>query len=120
MQYNGEYGYWKCLQSGQTVKTGPHGHARAFPFNNADPKGPLRTNDLTLEHAKEAVQEQLAGKTRCAVKGVKGFSLLSILRHHDIVRGTAIDYMHGVLLGVRKLLLKLWFDNSYSKKVFSL
>ena len=63
MQYNGEYGCWKCLQSGQTVKTGPHGHARAFPFNHADLKGPLRTNDLTLEHAKEAVQEQLAGKT---------------------------------------------------------
>ena len=28
--------------------------------------------------------------------------------------------MHGVLLGVQKLLLKLWFNNSYLKKVFSL
>ena len=27
--------------------------------------------------------------------------------------------MHGVLLGVRKLLLKLWFGNSYSKELFS-
>ena len=62
----------------------------------------------------------MAGKPRYAIKGVKGFSWLSILQHHDIVQGTAIDYMHGVLLGVQKLLLKLWFNNSYSKKVFSL
>ena len=120
MQYNGEYGCWKCLQAGQTVKTGPKGHVRAFPFNHADPKGPLRTNEMTLEHAKDAMQEQMAGKPRYAIKGVKGFSWLSILQHHDIIRGTAIDYMHGVLLGVQKLLLNLWFNNSYSKKGFSL
>lgn len=27
--------------------------------------------------------------------------------------------MHGVLLGVQKLLLKLWFGDSYSKEPFS-
>ena len=47
MQYNGEYGCWKCLQPGKTVKTGQQGHARAFPFNEEDPKRPLRTNELT-------------------------------------------------------------------------
>ena len=120
MQYNGEDGCWKCLQAGQTVKTGPKGHVRAFPFNHADPKEPLRTNEMTLEHAKEAMQEQMAGKPRYAIKRVKGFSWLSILQHHDIIQGTAIDYMHGVLLGVQKLLLNLWFNNSHSKKGFSL
>lgn len=75
---------------------------------------------MTLEHAKEAMQEQMAGKPRCAIKGVKGFSWLSILQHHDIIQGTAIDYMHGVLLGVQKMLLNFWFNNSYSKKGFSL
>ena len=108
MQYNGEYGCWKCLQPGKTVKTGQRGHARAFPFNEEDPKGPLRTNELTLQHA------------RYVVNGVKGFSWLSILQHHDIVRGTAIDYMHGVLLGVQKLLLNLWFKNTDSNEEFSL
>ena len=120
MQYNGEYGCWKCLQAGQTVKTGPNGHVRAFPFKHVDPKGPLRTNEMTLEHAKEAMLKQMAGKPRYAIKGVKSFSWLSILQHHDIIRGTAMDYMHGVLLGVQNLLLKLWFNNSYSKKVFRL
>ena len=70
MQYNGEYGCWKCLQAGQTVKTGPNGHVRAFPFKHVDPKGPLRTNEMTLEHAKEAMLKQMAGKPRYAIKGV--------------------------------------------------
>mgnify|MGYP000609824795 FL=1 len=108
MQYNGEYGCWKCLQPGKTVKTGQRGHARTFPFNEEDPKGPLRTKELTLQHA------------RYVVNGDKGFSWLSILQHHDIVRRTAIDYMHGVLLGVQKLLLNLWFKNTHSKEEFSL
>ena len=120
MQYNGEYGCWKCLQPGKTVKTGQRGHARTFPFNEEDPKGPLRTKELTLQHAKEALNQQMAGKSRYVVNGVKGSSWLSILQHHDIVRGTAIDYMHGVLLGVQKLLLNLWFKNTHSKEEFSL
>ena len=62
----------------------------------------------------------MAGKSRFVVNGVKGFSWLSILQHHDIVRRTAIDYMHGVLLGVQKLLLNLWFSNTHSKEEFSL
>ena len=120
MQYNGEYGCWKCLLPGKTVKTGQWGHARAFPFNEEDPQGPLRTDELTLQHAKEALKQQMAGKSRYVVNGVKGFSWFSILQHHDIVRGTAIDYMHGVLLGVQKLLLNLWFRNTHSKEEFSL
>ena len=119
MQYNGEYGCWKCLQPGKTVKTGQRGHARAFPFNEEDPKGPLRTNELALRDAKEALRQQMAGKSRYVVNGVKGFSWLNILRYCDIVRGTAIDYMHGVLLGVQKLLLNLWFSSTHSKKEFS-
>lgn len=32
----------------------------------------------------------------------------------DIVSGVTIDYMHCVLLGITKMLLALWTDNSYS------
>lgn len=53
MQYNGEHGCWKCLQPGRTVKTGLHGHSRAFPFNHADPKGPQRTRESTMQYAKK-------------------------------------------------------------------
>ncbi len=34
--------------------------------------------------------------------------------HFDIVDGIAVDYMHGILLGVTKQLLKLWLDSQYS------
>lgn len=102
------------------MKTGQHGHARAFPFNEEDPKGPLRTNELTLQHTKDAMLQQMAGKSRYVVIGVKGFSWLSTLKYYDIIRGTAIDYMHGVLLGAQKLLLNLWFSSTHSKEEFSL
>ena len=52
--------------------------------------------------------------------GVKGPSWLSFLQHYDVVRGIAIDYMHGVLLGVQKLLLKLWFNPSFSGNAYSI
>lgn len=32
----------------------------------------------------------------------------------DVVDGVAVDYMHGILLGVRKQLLKLWLDSQFS------
>ena len=32
----------------------------------------------------------------------------------------AIDYMHGVLLGVQKLLLTLWFSSKFSNRHFSI
>ena len=40
MQFGGEYGYRKCLE---TVKTGVLGHSRAFLYQNGNPKCPLRT-----------------------------------------------------------------------------
>ena len=51
------------------------------------------------------------------VQGIKGYSLALSLCHHDIVKGTCLDYMHGLLLGVVKtLLLSLWFfPSKYDK-----
>ena len=36
----------------------------------------------------------------------------------DTVRGTTVDYMHCVLLGVCRQLLKLWFNSKNSKEVW--
>ena len=38
------------------------------------------------------------------VQGIKGYSLALSLCHQDIVKGTCLDYMHGLLLGVVKTL----------------
>ena len=44
--------------------------------------------------------------------GIKGPSWLSCLRSFNMVQGIAVDYMHGVLEGVTKLLLTLWMEAS--------
>lgn len=106
VQYNGFYGCFKCKQVGQTVKTGKKGgHVHAFPFDFDNPKGPKCTHTETLEESHQAATQ---GKP---VNGIKGPSWFGGLKHHDIVDGTGIDYMHCVLLGVCKRLLGLWFDS---------
>ena len=85
-----------------------------------DPKGPLRNKEETIRHETEVTQRQLAGEKCSNVMGVKGPSWLSLLEDYDNVRGIAIDYMHGVLLRVQKLLLKLWFNSSFSGKAYSI
>ena len=72
MQYNGENGCWKCLQPGQTVRTGVRGHSRAFLYQNDNPKGPLRTSESVREDGIRAAALQQRGVTRYIVNGVKG------------------------------------------------
>ena len=48
--------------------------------------------------------------------GVKGPSWLMKLSHYDIIKGTSIDYMHRVLLGVNKLFMSLWFGTTHNGK----
>lgn len=119
LQFNGEYGCWKCLQQGKTEIIGIRGHTKIFPYIRDNPKGPLRNKQDTIKHSYEALTNLQSGQKQYAVKGVKGPSWLLFLENFDIVAGMGIDYMHGVLLGVQKLLLKLWFGDSYSKEPYS-
>jgi len=64
MQYNGENGCWKCLQPGQTVKTGVREHSRAFLYQDGNPKGSLRTAENVKENAVEASRRQQQGVSR--------------------------------------------------------
>ena len=36
----------------------------------------------------------------------------------DIIKGMPLDYMHGVLLGIVKMLFSKWFDVRYKKELF--
>lgn len=111
-QFNGQFGCWKCLQPGGTVSTEKGGRVHAFQFSDYD-KENVRTSQEVL---RDAVNATLSGKVS---NGVKGPSWLSFLKDFDIVNGIAIDYMHGVLLGVTKLLLTLLFTLEHSKEHFS-
>lgn len=108
VQFNGQFGCLKCEQPGQTVKTGERGHIHAFPFQEADPKGPPRTHKGFVDNAK------LAYDSKSIVNGVKGPTCLSRLKKHYLVLGTGIDYMHSVMLGVMRLLKVLWFSTEFS------
>lgn len=46
------------------------------------------------------------------VCGVKGPSWLSVIPSFDLVEGVSVDYMHCVLLGVCRLLLRLWIQST--------
>ena len=114
VQYNGLFGCFKCLQPGCTVKVGQKGgHVHAFPFNRENLKGPQRTHAEFLADAKAAISE---GK---AVRGVKGPCWFAGLQYYDIVKGTAVDYMHCVLEGVTKSLLNMWFSPSLKTEPFN-
>ena len=81
------------------------GHVHAFPFDFNNPNGPKHTHTETLEESHQAATQ---GKS---VNGIKGPSWFGGLKHHDIVDGTGINYMHFGLLGVSKCLLGFWFDS---------
>ena len=118
IQFNGSYSCWKCVQKGESALV-RKGYAHVFPFNCEQPKGPIRTKESVLCDAQKALDLQDSGDKTHSVNGVKGPSWLNFFPKFDIVNGIAIDYMHGVLLGVQKLLLNLWFGVSHKSKPFS-
>ena len=105
----------------------PYGHCicwltssiTVFFYQDDDPKGPIRTSRNVKEDGIEAARHQKQGMDRYFVNGVKGPSWLSLLKHFDLVRGSGSDYMHGVLLGVQKLLLTSKFNPTFSKEHFT-
>ena len=89
------------------------GHVHAFPFDSENVKGPPQTHDQCLADAKVVIAQ---GK---AVRGMKRPCWFAALEHYDLVKGTAVDYMHCVLEGVTKSLLKLWFSSSLKTEAFN-
>ena len=60
------------------------------------------------EDATKVLEEELV------IHGVQGSSWLIKLTHYDIIRGTAMDYMHCMLHGAVKLCMSLWFDTAHN------
>ena len=53
------------------------------------------------------------------VNGIKGRLWFMTLSSFYLVQSVAIDYMHGLLLGIQKKLLQLWFTPEFAKEPFS-
>lgn len=114
VQFNGFYGCLRCRQAGKSLKTRKGGHVHVYPFNEEDPSGSVRTKMGIMRDAKQAVQQ------KSSVNGIKGPCWFAALQNHDIVLGTAVDYMHCALEGVMKLLLELWFTSKESQEPFNI
>lgn len=108
---NGNCGCAKCKQPGETLHVSARGHVHVYPFQTDDPCGPPRTHDETKNiHARQAAD---LGKPVC---GIKGPSWLSYLPSYDLIKGTAIDYMHCILIGVTNKMIGFWFDPTHSNE----
>ena len=110
VQFNGYYGCSKCKIKGKSVGTGK-GHVTTFPFEDS-----LNATSRT----KENFMDEKAVDEECVSNGIKGPSWLARLESYDIIKGTGVDYMHCVLLGDVKTLMKLWFSSNHSKESFSI
>ncbi|XP_078365460.1 uncharacterized protein LOC144649753 [Oculina patagonica] len=100
-QHNGACGCATCLEEGRHVAQGK-GYARYYPFNRA-----------TVERTDQSIRAdgQLAVTEGKVVNGIRGKCAFSSLGDwFDIVMGFVPDYMHCVLQGVTKTLLRLWFS----------
>ena len=89
-QFNGEYGCSVCTHPGQRLSSG----ARVYLPQKYD----ARTHTSVIA-ASKAVQ-----RCNSAVERVKGISPLA-----PYIIPIPIDYMHAVLEGVVRMLLKKWF-----------
>ncbi len=102
-QFNGEHGCPTCLHPGER-----HSRTQTYPPSYF----PIRTQD----GIEKAIQE---GKQRgIIIEGIKGPSPLTNYVH--LVHGVPADYMHCVLEGVVKSLLKVWTDSKYYQHPSSL
>ena len=98
MQFNGKYGCLACTHPGSQVSRGCHVY-----LPNHEPSPVARTHASIMEAAREAEDSGVP------VLGIKGVSVLA--DSLDLVDGIPVDYMHSVLEGVTRWLLRAWFNS---------
>eukprot|EP00111_Clytia_hemisphaerica_P016517 TCONS_00048979-protein len=123
VQFNGEYGCSYCLEPGKTVKVGTNGrngHTHSFPFNFDSETGhtKMRTHSETVVSARKAQNDMMQTGKESKCLGVKGVSWPMILPRFDLINGLGLDYLHNTLLGVVKMLIKLWFKKQYKSEAW--
>ena len=112
IQFNGHYGCLKCKIKGTSSATAK-GCVTTFPYKDAINAEP-RTKESYQQNARAAVNGDVD-----FVEGIRGPSWLARLKYFDIINGNGIEYMHCVLLGVVKTLMKLCLSSSHSKEPYN-
>ena len=58
IQFNEQYECRFCEQPGTSIQTDKGGNVWTFPYVVNSPKGPIRTHEAQIKHAKEAIQQK--------------------------------------------------------------
>jgi len=106
-QFNGEYGCLVCTHPGCHISRGRHVY-----LPNHEPSPVARTHASIMKAAQEAEASGVP------VRGIKGISVLA--NSLDLVDGIPVDYMHSVLEGVTRWLLRAWFKSENHREPYYL
>lgn len=49
---------------------------------------------------------------------MKGPSWLCCIPEYNFIKGMSVDYMHCILLGITRLLLRLWMQSTYYQELW--
>lgn len=103
-QFNGEYGCFYCLDKGEVCN-----RARIYPPNT----------DCTLRNHEQMREQVLTAERTGTIQcGIKGDCVLA--KHIEFPQCIPIDYMHSILEGVFKQLMKRWFNPKFHSEPYSL
>ena len=102
-QFNGKFGCSVCLNPGERLSN----NARIYL---PDKVFPQRTHALVVASATRAE------RTRSCVQGILSTSPFTSTL--DLVNSIPIDYMHAVLEGVTRWLMKAWFDSRFHSEAY--
>ncbi|CAF1027826.1 unnamed protein product [Brachionus calyciflorus] len=100
IQFNGKFGCIKCYQPGKNIPSAKNGTVHVYPYQHYHYNKPQRTHEKYLNDLKEAVH------LKKPFRGIKGESILNQLSYYYPIESTVIDYMHSILEGVVKSLIK--------------
>ena len=93
-----------------------------FPYDNASADGPKRTEISMWQDTRTMVEEIKKARAtggKCQITHVNGITSTSMFfgfKYFTVDKGVTIDYMHNCLLGISKLMCRLWFTSSFSQK----
>lgn len=94
--------------------------ARGTKYGKTHVRYPYNIKLKMRTHKKAVKQMKKASKIKKNVVGFKGISAMIALPSFNVIDCFAIDYMHSVLLGIVRRLLKLWFDPQKQRKEYNL
>lgn len=95
-----------CVQKGDSVRNPKTGKSYVR-FLKQKEQPPKRTHEKTKAMSIAIARND---KDMSETDGLKGLSCMVGFRYFDLVDGYIVDWMHGTLLGVFKLLLDLWMS----------